>query len=100
MKLQQFIGPFTENINFNLSNVTYLKIGVEYPDSTPIIYLNDLIDNGLTIGINKESNQSHHDYIITTKDILELKMKKQNINVIFYKKNNPYVIVNALYEDS
>lgn len=101
MKMKQYCGPFEEDaITLNLSNVIYIKIGIEYPHSIPISCIqNDNFDNFLTVGINKDLNQSEHDFIITEKDILELYLEKQNLKIDIYKPNNPYMIITVLYDN-
>ena len=43
MRLQQKIGPFTNNeVLFNIKNVRYLQLGIEHPHSIPLSELEDL----------------------------------------------------------
>lgn len=107
MKLQQFIGPFTENsVLFNKKNVNYLQLGIENPHSIPISELDDFSENNwpIIVSINSQSPNTitDKDFIITTKDILELKPNGlQSITVKIKKgQNNPYLIINAAYEDA
>lgn len=104
MKLEQYIGPFTTNqVIFNKSNVSYLQLGIEHPHSIP---LSELEDNywPIAISINSESTgeNNNQDFVITTKDILELKPSGISTITITIKDkiNNPYLIINAAYEDA
>lgn len=102
MKVIQKIGPFLEPITFNLSNITYLKIGIEHPHSIPITNYNDdyNFDDHIIVSINKQNNQSSHDFIITEKDILELIVHKENLNVQVHESNDPYIIITVAYDNA
>lgn len=105
MKLEQYIGPFiTNQVIFNKSNVNYLQLGIEHPHSIP---LSELEDNywPIIIGIKSSSSDEEddeQDFIITTKDILELKPSGVKTITVTIKNNikNPYLIINAAYEDA
>lgn len=104
MKLDQFIGPFTSNLIFNRSNVTYLQIGVEHPHSTPISEIKEddygNIEWPIIVSINKGNQQSERDFIITERDLLELELNHESVNVIIHENFNPYIIINIAYEDT
>lgn len=109
MKLQQFIGPFTKNqILFNIKNVSYMQLGIEHPHSIPLSELPSVEDSEVIIGIYTiEDNNiipaiSQKDFILSEKDILEFKLNgRKNIMVIIRQNiNNPYLIINAAYEDA
>lgn len=107
MKLEQFIGPFTTNqIVFNKSNVSYLQLGIEHPHSIPISELDDFTEQDwpIVIAINSSTPNliTQKDFIITTKDILELKPNGLSTITVRIKENinNPYLIINAAYEDA
>lgn len=106
MRLQQFVGPFTENqILLNKSNITYLQLGIEHPHSIPLSELENVDDSEVIIGVYQTddiSNITQQDFIMFDKDILEFKLNGwQKINVIIRKENNnPYLIINAAYEDA
>lgn len=112
MILEQWVGPFAkdpEKVTFTKENVTYLQLGVEYPHSIPLseIELKDS-DEGtdntswpIKISINKGEGQYWRDFVITDKDILELKLKESKIEVIVHGNDDPrnkYLIINAAYE--
>ena len=111
MRLEQYIGPFkTNQILFNKKNVSYLQLGIEHPHSIPLSELEDFNDNShILIGIytvDTISNQvpaiSQKDFLLSEKDILEFKLNGyKNVAVIIREnKNNPYLIINAAYEDA
>jgi hypothetical protein len=108
MKLDQRYGPFTKNetIIFNKKNVNYFQLGIEYPHSIPISELDNLSDDNwqIIIHISQDPNDNspEKDYVITTKDILELKPNGVRQMAVKIKKgyNNPYLIINAAYEDA
>ena len=98
MKLEQYIGPFTANqVIFNKSNVKYLQLGIEHPHSIPLSeFEND--DWPIIFSID-----NYTDFVLTTKDILEFKpMGSQQALIITIKEgqDNPYLIINAAYEDA
>lgn len=94
MKMQQFVGPFQESTKvLNAENVTYLQIGVEHPYSIPIL---ELDDNNWPIIVSINSQ----DFVITDKDILELKLDHESITITIYENLNPYVIINIAYENA
>lgn len=91
MKSKQFIGPFTtgQAIDLGLSNVSYLKIGIEHPQSVPISEQNPTT----VLSINNVA------YAITEKDILEFENLNLSILSITVEEiNNPYFIIDILYE--
>lgn len=107
MRLEQYIGPFTSNqVIFNKSNVNYLQLGIENPHSIPISELEDFTESNwpIIITVNSEDPNkiTQRDFLITEKDILELKLGILNTVTIKIKKgqNNPYLIINAAYEDA
>lgn len=111
MRLEQYIGPFTSNqVIFNKDNVDYLQLGIEHPHSIPISELDDFTENEWPIIISINSLDSNRitskDFIITEKDILELKIHNEieenfNIKIIIKDKiDNPYLIFNTAYEDA
>ena len=108
MKLEQYIGPFTANqVIFNKSNVNYLQLGIEHPYSIPISELEDIENENdwpIIVAINSSTPGiiTQKDFIISDKDILELKPNGlSNITVIIKENiNNPYLIINAAYEDA
>ena len=107
MRLEQYIGPFTSNqIIFNKKNVHYLQLGIEHPHSIPISELDNFTENSwpIILAIDSENPNiiTHKDYMLTIKDILELRFNQaKNISIIIKDKiDNPYLIINAAYEDA
>lgn len=98
MKMQQFIGPFQNNdLELHAENVTYLQIGIEYPYSIPLLELEEENNNiiwPLIVTINSQ------DFIITDKNILELKLNHESINIRIHKNLSPYIIINVAYENA
>lgn len=108
MKLEQYIGPFKSGqVTFNKSNISYLQLGIEHPHSIPISELETLeTDNDwpIVVTINSATPEliTQHDFVISTKDILEFKPNGlSTITVLIKEKtDNPYLIINAAYEDA
>lgn len=107
MRLQQFIGPFTNNqVLFNINNVSYMQLGIEHPHSIPLSELESLEDNQVIVGIYTSEEDSNaitqKDFIIFEKDILEFRLNgRKTIKVVIRQNiNNPYLIINAAYEDA
>lgn len=111
MILQQKIGPFTSNqVIFNLENVTYLQLGVERPHSVPLseIELNENDDGAynssswpIKIKIKKSDKETitySKFFIFSEKDIFEVRMDGAYVEIITEEINNPYFIINAAYE--
>lgn len=108
MRLEQYIGPFTTNqVIFNKSNVSYLQLGIEHPHSIPLSELENIENENswpIVVAINSSTSNTitQRDFVITTKDILELKPSGLATITITIKDkiNNPYLIINAAYEDA
>lgn len=112
MRLEQYIGPFkTNQVLFNKKNISYLQLGIEHPHSVPLSELENLEDDNphILIGIYTVdiiSNQipaiSQKDFILSEKDVLEFKLNEYNNIAIVIRedKDNPYLIINAAYEDA
>ena len=108
MRLEQYVGPFTTNqVVFNKSNVSYLQLGIERPHSIPISELDDINNDSdwpIVVAINSSTPEitTTKDFVITTKDILELKPNGLTTITVTIKDNidNPYLIINAAYEDA
>lgn len=91
MKTRQFIGPFSigQSLELDLSDVTYVQIGIEHPHSIPISE-----ESPVTIlSIN------NIDYSITEKDILEFEnLNLSQLSIIIEEADNPYFIIDIAYK--
>lgn len=108
MILKQYVGPFAKGDiiatikDDSLKNVTFLQLGVECPHSIPLSEIDLENDAGwpIRITINEEDTQykNTRDYLITDKDILELKIQAPKLTLEILKETSPYFIINAAYE--
>ena len=108
MILKQYIGPFAKGETIatigdeSLKNVTFLQLGVECPHSIPLSEMDLENDTSwpIRITINAEDSQYENtrDYLITDKDILELKIQAPKLTLKILKETSPYFIINAAYE--
>ena len=98
MKLEQYISPFSGSgqIIFNKSNVKYLQLGIEYPYSIPSSEKDTVSYTEWPILIINSKR-----FELTDHDILEFKnLNSTNITITIENEiKNPYLIINAAYED-
>lgn len=109
MKTVQLYYPFdfSKLNSLNASNVTYVQIGVERPQSTPYYFFiednKDLIDQ--QVASIDSSLQVITPYLTTDKDILEwndLFIQFLDLNILLEKLSDDdkkYLIINIGYEE-
>jgi len=101
MKFVQKVGPFTSNeIIFNEEGVTYLQIGIEYPQSIPIseYALDEEFNDQTKIKIQYTVGQFWREFLITEKDMFEVSLVASKVNVVVLQNKNPYIIINVAYD--
>ena len=95
MKSLQLVYPSKKTL---LNGVAYLQIGVQRPHNIPITEISAYSSFKTIIRINNET------YTITDKEILEFgdvyfrKSSSENFEIEILDVNNPYLIVDLIYE--
>lgn len=97
-------GPFNKVLEFKEFSssgiqLTYLRIGVESPESTPLFEIPYDESNKLNYPIIFSLNNDN--FILTERDVLEFSnLSLNSLRFTFTNPKNPYLIVNVAYEEA